>query len=472
MAQTRSLKLRSLSLFGIVMLTVTSIDSIRNLPSTALFGTPLVFFFLSAALFFLLPCALVSAELSAAWPKPGGVYLWVKQAFGIRWGFLAIWFQWVENVVWYPTILSFLAATAAYLIDPALAGNKYYLISVILVTYWATTLINFRGVYISAWLSIICGIAGLLLPMTLIIVLGAVWVLSGKPLQISFAMHDWLPDFSDPTLLVSMTGVLLSYSGMEITAVHAREMHNPQRDFPRAMLISTLIITVTLVLGSLAIAIILPHDRLSLVSGIMQAFSAFLLAYHMAWLVPCMAIFIILGSLASINNWTLAPARGLLIAARDGNLPPFLQYENQFATPTTLLILQAVIVSIVAGVFVLMPTINSSYWLLTVAASQLYMIMYIIMFAAAIRLRHKFPNIKRPFAIPGGKLGTWVVASIGLLTALFTFCIGFVPPKSIGITSLLQFECLVIGILLVMSAPPFIIYALRKPHWKHFITEL
>jgi amino acid transporter len=141
MTMTSNTQRRVLTMFSIIMITVTSVDSIRNLPATALFGSKLIFFFILAALVFLLPAALVSAELAASWNERGGVYLWVKKAFGPHWGFLAIWFQWVENIIWYPTILSFLAGTLAYIISPTLAANKYYLTAVIWIVFWAISII-------------------------------------------------------------------------------------------------------------------------------------------------------------------------------------------------------------------------------------------------------------------------------------------------------------------------------------------
>ncbi|NDA63836.1 MAG: amino acid permease, partial [Chitinophagia bacterium] len=111
-------KNKVLSAFSLTMITVGSVDSIRNLPTTAIFGAQLVAFFIFGALFFLLPTALVSAELAAGLPREGGIYVWVRRAFGKRMGFLAIWLQWAENVIWYPTLLSFLAATFGYLIAP------------------------------------------------------------------------------------------------------------------------------------------------------------------------------------------------------------------------------------------------------------------------------------------------------------------------------------------------------------------
>ena len=114
-----------ISVLALVLLITGAIDSIRNLPATALFGSSLIFFFIFSAIIFLIPVALISAELSSAWPdEEGGIYSWVKYAFGENVAFFTIWLQWINTMVWYPTILSFIAATLAYLINPALAQNK------------------------------------------------------------------------------------------------------------------------------------------------------------------------------------------------------------------------------------------------------------------------------------------------------------------------------------------------------------
>ena len=140
----------SLSVFSLAMLITVSIDSIRNLPAAALFGSSLIFFFVFAAVVFLVPAALISAQLSLTWPEEGGVYHWVHMAFGDKLAFLAIWLQWINTMVWYPTILSFLAGTATFLFDPSLAENKVYLITVILSVFWLLTLINLKGLKTSA----------------------------------------------------------------------------------------------------------------------------------------------------------------------------------------------------------------------------------------------------------------------------------------------------------------------------------
>ena len=126
-----------ISVLALVLLITGAIDSIRNLPATALFGSSLIFFFIFSAIVFLIPVALVSAELSSTWSEEeGGVYSWVRHAFGDNMAFFTIWLQWINTMVWYPSILLFIAGTLAYLINPELAQNKFYLISVILIVFW------------------------------------------------------------------------------------------------------------------------------------------------------------------------------------------------------------------------------------------------------------------------------------------------------------------------------------------------
>lgn len=441
--------------FSIAMMTVTSVDSIRNLPAIALFGSALIFFFVIGALCFLLPSAMVSAELATAWPETGGIYVWVKEAFGKKTGLLAIWFQWIENVIWYPTLLSFIAGSLGYLISPQLANNKYYLMSVIVITFWVVSFINLRGIKLSATFSTFCGLAGLVIPMALVIFLGITWFTTGHPLEIHMTTAALMPDFHDPSLLVSLTAIVLCFCGMEIATVHTQHVRNPAHDYPRALTMAVVFILITMLLGALSIAIIVPNAQLSLVSGISQAIHLYLSAYHLGWLTSAVMVLVVLGSLGGLSNWIIAPNRGLQIAMRDIKIFPHLIKENRHHVPSLLILYQAILVTLLAGVFMLLPSVNASYWILTAMTAQLYMGMYILMFAAAIALRYRRPDLARPYKIPGGKVGIWIVGGAGLLTSIVTIVIGFFPPTGINIGSIWHYESIMFIGLFLMSIPPF-----------------
>jgi len=451
-----SQKKHALTIFSLTMITVGSVDSIRNLPATALFGSQLIAFFILGALFFLIPTALVSAELASGWAKQGGVYIWVKEAFGKKAGFLAIWLQWIENVIWYPTILSFVAGTIGYLIAPSLANNPYFLWAVIVSSFWGATLVNLGGMRSSGLFSSICTISGLLLPMSLIIGLGAAWIFGDNPVQVQFDAASVIPHWQDHTMWVSLTAIILSFCGIEIATVHANDVENPQRAFPRALIYSVCIILSTLILGSLAIAVVLPQQDINLVAGIMQAFGAFFARYDLLWLMPVVAFMLVMGGFGGVSNWIIAPTKGLLVAAQDGNLPPFFQRTNQHGAPVVMLVGQAVIVTILSSLFLFMPSVNGSYWLLTALAAQLYMLMYLLMFIAAVKLRITAPDHPRAFRIPGGMLGMLSVVGIGMIGVFTTLFVSFMPPEGINVGSVSRYESMLVFGLLLMCSPPFI----------------
>ena len=453
---------KTLTVFSLTLITVGSVDSIRNLPATALFGSQLIFFFLLGALFFLIPTALISAELASQSSKEGGIYSWVKEAFGKKIGFLAIWLQWIENVIWYPTILSFVAGTIGYLINPALAANPYFLWAIIIVSFWGATAINLGGMQSSSFFSTLCAISGLLLPMSLIIGLGVVWLAGGNESAIQFNMASILPHWKDTSLWVSLTAIIMSFCGIEIATIHAGDVHNPQRAFPRVLIYSVVIMLSTLMLGSLAIAVVLPQHEINLVAGIMQAFEAFFSRYGLGFMMPFVALMLVMGGLGGVSNWIIAPTKGLMIAARDGNLPPFFQRVNRHGAPVTMLLIQAVIVTLLSGLFLFMPSVNGSYWLLTALAAQLYMLMYLLMFIAAIRLRITMPHQQGSFRIPGGFKGLLAVACVGIFGVLTTLVVSFIPPEGINVGGMVQYELTLCAGLLLMISPPFLSSLLNK----------
>lgn len=453
---------RVLSVFSLVMINVIAVDSLRTLPLTAKLGLPLVFYYSVAALAFFIPVALVSAELATAYPETGGIYIWVREAFGRRAAFITIWLQWIYNVVWYPTILAFIAATLAYLFAPELGNHKVYLLITTLSLFWGFTALNCFGMKVSGLISIIGAIIGTLLPMIGVSVLGVIWLIQGKPLALP-ADSSWLPDFSSLGNLSLFSAVLFGLLGIEMSAVHAEEVKNPQRDYPRALLYSTILIFSTLVLGSIAIVIVVPNNALSVVSGLIDAYAIFFNAYHMPWMTSLTAAFIIIGGLSGVAAWIIGPTKGLLVAARDGCIPHYFSKVNKHGAPVAILIAQGLIFTALSSVFVLFDTINAAYWILSDLCAQMALMVYIFMFAAAIRLRYSKPFKQGAYKIPGGNLAMWILASLGIICCLAAIGIGFVPPSQIEIGNPWLFELFLIGGLFIFVLLPWLFSKKNDP---------
>lgn len=454
-----------LGLFLLAMLNLSVMTSLRNLPIVSEYGFGAPFFYLLIALVFLFPAALVSAELATGWTQRGGIYIWVKEAFGSGWGFFAVWMQWIHNVTWFPAILSFSATALAYLIDPNLGENRLYLLLCILGGFWGFTFFNYFGLKTSSWFSAIGVIAGTIIPGLLLILLGTIWVASGYPIQIEFSLGALIPPMDKIENLVFLAGLFLAFGGIEVSAAHVKEVEDPQKTFPRAILIAALVSLLLYAVGALAIAIMIPKEKISLVAGLMEAFAQFLGNFHLSWMLVPLGLMVVFGAVGELNAWIIGPVRALHATSRHGDLPPVFQKLNKHGVPANLLFFQGIIVTLSSFVFLFMPSASSAFWILSAMSVQLYLVMYFLMFLAAIKLRYSHPNTHRAYRIPGKMFGIWVVGLTGALSSLFAFLIGFIPPSQLKVGSLVFYEGFLFIGLFLMALIPFIIYKWKHPSW-------
>ncbi len=459
---------KKISLFSLVLLIVAAIASIRNFPSAALFGPSLIFFFIFSAIIFLIPIALVSAELSAAHPEEGGVYHWVRHAFGEKWAMAAIWLQWVNTMIWYPTMLSFIGGTAAYLIDPALAQNKAYLVGSILVIIWILTFLSLFGIRVSAKVNDICATIGTVFPMILLISLGAVWVFSGQPLQIDIKASTVFPSLTQGMSWVSLIAIMASFLGMELSGVHVSDIRNPQKNFPRAVFCASGFILFVMLLGSISIAFVVPENEIQLVSGVMQVFSTFFKAFGLEWCIPVLTILIVIGTVGGIINWLISPAKGLLHAAEFGFLPKFFIKKNQFDVAPRIMITQAIVVSFLCLAFLLVPSVNGFYWFLMALSTEMYMVMYVMIFLSALVLRLRSKMDSGTFRIPGGMVGLWITVLFGITACLSTIAITFLPPENVDIGTPGHYALMILVGSAIAILPLFLFFC-YKQKWKNIV---
>ena len=455
------MKSKVLRVFSLSMINIVAVADIRSLPISAEYGPSLIFFYVLAGLFFLLPCALVVAECATAWPMTGGIYIWIREAFGHRCAFFAVWTQWIYNVVWYPTILAMLVATVCYLFFPSLLHSQLALVLMIVGLFWFITLLSGLGIRFASWVSTIGTIVGAVIPLLVLMGFAIAWLLRGHATVVPVNWHTIIPVSFHPTQLAMLSGLVFGLLGIEMSATHAQDVKNPGKDYPRALLWSVLGIMFTLIVGSLAVVMVLPPEDISLTAGVIQSFAIFLKELHAVWLLPFVGVCIVFGAMAAVSAWLLGTSRCLLASARDGLLPKFFTQTNRHRAPINLLVAQALVVTVLSGLYFLFPAVNSSYWLLSAMTAQMALIVYVLMFSAFIRLRYRFPQHERPFCLRGGKLGAWVCAGIGLLTTVLIFVLGFFPPAQLNIGHVWLYEFILIGGVIVFSLLAFVV--MRRP---------
>ena len=155
------------------------------------------------------------------------------------------------------------------------------------------------------------------------------------------------------------------------------------------------------ILPALAISWVIPAEELSLTAGVMQAFDAFFAYFDLQKLVPIVAIALVCASAGGMLTWLAGPSKGLLlIARREGYLPPFFQHQNENEVAVNILVVQGAVTTVIALLYALVPSVSSAYWILSVMTTQVYLIVYLLMFVAAVKLRRNQPDVERGYRAP------------------------------------------------------------------------
>lgn len=461
----------------LTLMIVASVISLRGLPMMAKEGVSMLFYILFATVLFLLPASLVAAELGSAFSgEEGGIYTWVKKAFGPGWGFTAVWLQWIQNVIWYPTVLGFAAGSLAYLPGtPGLAADGTYCGLVVIITFWAATFFALSGTRTVGAVTKYGVLLGTIIPGALIILLGLIWFFKGMPLAflapeaIESASHtvehvhpSFFPHITGLSSVAFLAGIILLFAGVEVQAVHVTEMKAPARQFPVAMLAASVIIILLFLFGSLAVAAVIPASEISLTAGLMEAFKGILGKFGLGFLVPVMGALTAFGAIGGVMSWITGPSQGLLRTAKDGELPPFLSKENKAGAPGNILILQALIVTAMGSCYFFMSNVNVAFFVLSAMTVTLYLIMYILMYLAALKLRFSAPDMVRPYRIPGGMPGIFLVTIPGLAGVIFAFVVAFFPPSNLAVGNPVLYVTLVTAGTVIFTGVPWIIHFCRK----------
>jgi glutamate:GABA antiporter len=447
---------------ALAMMTTGSVASLRSAPTMAVFGLASVFLYLVPALVFLLPTSLVSAELASGWK--GGVYNWVSEGLSAPMGLLAIWCQFALTIFYYPALLAYVGATLAYIIDPSLANNGVYTAAVIIVLFWGSVLASSRGVSFIAKLASNGTVIGTLIPGAVLVGMGIAYLAGGHPSAAPMNSAHLLPAWTGLAGVVLIVNNFLAYSGMEMNAVHVDELRSPATEFPKAIFLAMGLVLLIFILPALAISWVIPSQQISLTAGVMQAFSSFFAQFGVGWLVPLTAIALMAASLSGMIAWLAGPSKGLLLVGRQyGYLPRYFQQENAEGMQMHILVAQGVITTIIGLLYALIPSVSSAYWIFSVMTTQIYLIMYVLMFIAAVKLRRNQPDHPRGYRVRG--LVTW--CWIGGLASVAAFLIGFVPPSQFAHSSVVVYALLILlGIVAIGVLPPFLLYRFRKPEWK------
>ncbi|GAB4582860.1 APC family permease [Nocardia sp. IFM 10818] len=451
----------------LALMTTSSVASLRASPTMAVYGLACVFLYLVPALLFLLPTAFVAAELASGWA--GGVYKWVGEGLSQPMGFLAVWCQFAMTIFYYPSLLAYVASTFAYIINPSLAANGVYVAIVIITIYWAAVFVSSQGTKTVAGLSSMGLIIGTLVPGALLVILGFVFLAQGNEPAAPMDAAHLFPAWTGLASLVLIVNNFLSYAGMEMNAVHVSSLRDPGKEYPKAMAMAVGLVLIIFIVPAVVISWVVPAQNLSLTAGVMQAFDGFFNHFGIGFLTPVLGVMLVAAALGGMLTWLAGPSKGLLLIGRkEGYLPPVLTRVNKHGVQQNMLVAQGIVTTLLALLYAFIPDVSSAYWILSVITTQVYLIMYVLMFAAAIRLRRNQPDHPRGYRAPA----LIALCGLGTVSSVAAFLIGFVPPSQYGSGSALGYVLVIgLGMGIVGLLIPFLFLKFRRPGWKTDVPE-
>ncbi|MEG2756201.1 MAG: amino acid permease, partial [Mucinivorans sp.] len=333
--------------------------------------------------------------------------------------------------------------------------------------YWGATFISLKGMDWVGKVSKIGALVGTVIPAGLLILFGAIYITTGGHNYMDMS-QSFFPDLTKLDNLVLASGIFLFYAGMEMMGVHVMQVDNPTKNYPKAILMGSLATVTIFVLGTFALGFVIPADKINLTQSLLVGFDNYFTYLKISWAGPVMAVALSFGVLAGVLTWVAGPSRGLFTVGKAGYLPPFFQKTNKAGVQRNILYVQGGLVTILGLLFVVMPSVQSFYQILSQLTILLYLIMYLLMFAAAIYLRYSMPKAARPFSIgSGNNILIWIVGGVGFCGSLLAFVLSLIMPTMFeGQISNVTWFGVLIGGTLLMVLIPFVVYAMRKPSWK------
>ena len=455
---------------GMTLMIITTVVSLRGLASQAEFGIQSIFWYILAGIVFLVPFSLVCAELASTYTHSGGLYRWISEAFGTRWGWTGMYLEWQCLVIWFPAVLMFGAVSLAYIFwpesfDSKLASNKIYTILIVLGVFWFATFNSFRGMKKANFVSQTGGLFGTIIPGAILIILGIVYLCMGEPIQL--VKEPFFPDFTKISTIVFAASIFLFFGGMEMNAVHVPEMKDPRSGYPKALFLAVIVILVVFILGTLSIGLVTPVKDINLLATLLTTYHSLFEAIHVPWLGNVVALLVTYGVIGQVSVIVTGPSTGLVAVGESGFLPPSLQKSNKNGINTKILYIQGIFVTILALMLIVLPSVESAYQLLSQMSTILYLILCLMIYMAFIRLRRTQPNKPRGFKIPGGKFVEAIIAIIGIAGVVFASVLSFVPPSQINTGSPAVYVGILVAGVLVFFLLPLVVYAYRRPNWKN-----
>lgn len=401
-----------MNLLSLTLFSVSAVLVIDTLTASASLGPSAITWWLITLVLFVVPYGLISIELGSAYPGEGGIYDWVKRAFGSRWAVRTTWFYWINVALWMPAVYILFAGMFAELFFPDL--GIWWQILICIALTWLTVYICNISVDVGVWV-VNAGAAAKIIVIAAVGIGGFIYAINHGVAN-AFTFESMTPSFD--TALGFLPVIVFNLLGFELVATMGSEIKNAKRDVPISIFLSAAIVAGLYIFGTIGILAALPVDEIGLVAGLIDTmktlFGGGAFGTFLTYTVGILALFTFISNMVT---WTMGSSRAAQEAATTGELPAAVAKQDKVRrTPVGANTITGIVSTVVIVLYGLTSgTSDELFWTIFAFSSCIFLLPYLFMFPAHLKLRRDDPQTERPFKIGGGMLVQYLMVAVSLL---------------------------------------------------------
>ncbi len=419
----------------------------------AAIGNSQFFWWIFMIVLFLIPYGLISSELGTTYQGEGGLYDWINKAYpGTRWGARASWWYWLNFPLW----MASLAVVVPELLDFAFGIQIGTVPSLLiqLAFIWIVTIIAFYPVCDSIVILNVCAV----IKVVLAVLVGVMGIYFGfkNGFANDMSFRTFLPSF-DLGSLSFISVIIFNMLGFEVVCTFSDDMTNPKKQIPQAIVVGGIVIAAIYLLGGFGIGAAVPVDEIDTGSGLLDAFTA--MGVENKIFLAAVALLFMITLFGNMISWSMGINSTAAYAADNGDMPAI--FKKRWAKndmPIGSALMNGIIASIIVVIGVILSVVapeSDLFWTFFSLNLVLFLISYLPVFPAFLKLRRVDPDTERPFRVPGGKGMQVVMAIVPMILIALSVIFTAVPLDAESVPGTLPITigavvCILLGELLIV----------------------
>ncbi|MBR2741672.1 APC family permease [Candidatus Saccharibacteria bacterium] len=458
-------------LFSAVLATVCIILVGDAVAPTAAIGNSMYVWWAIMLIGFFVPYALISAELGTQYPSEGGMYTWIKKAFGKKWASRVAWFYWVNYPLWIASLADLITTLIMQMFGIEM---EIWMVLAIQVAYIAlVTILGMLRISQSDWVSNIGAIIKILI-LSAIGFLGFYVLFTKGTANPVESWHDFVPLASadggiDWTGLSFVSLIIFNMLGFEVVGTFYDDMDQPKKQIPKAIILGGILIAIFYILPSFGMGVGTSFEEIQTNTGLLDSYNVLMLNAGFTE-AAIQAVTIVVGGLfiltlvSNVSSWNFGVYSVIACAAEDGMFPKSWKKRNKDGVPYMVGIWTGIIAGILAVAGIILAYCfpewedgANMFWAFFDLSLVCLLLSYIPMFAAFIKLHKNGPQVKSGYWLKIGPVMRWLMGIVPLFLLGISLLFTWIPEFSLeaiadNATLLVSSAvCIIIGEVMILN---------------------